>query len=331
MYAPYCGLYSLYGALRVVGKAPEFEKLVDARYVGSFAGSSLGELRQAAQDQGANAVAMTGLTCGVLKGSDCPVVLHVARSGQLDSYSHWVLYLGEEAGQARIMDPAHSLESVELIPFADLLAHWDGSGLFVSSEPISGASLAAPMRMGILGCGLVLLGLVMLLHRVRQPLVRHVPWLGHTPVQAAVLLVAAGCLSVMVHRLHPEGFFRNAGATELVAACHVGDYFRKIGRSEMSQLVRDGRALVVDARTEDAFALGHIRGALNVPVNASPDEARARMPREELDRPIVVYCQSSECPWSDRVATSLVRQGYRNISIFPGGWVEWSQDEQPAP
>ena len=59
-------------------------------------------------------------------------------------------------------------------------------------------------------------------------------------------------------------------------------------RAEAHQMVEAG-ARLVDVRTVEEFAAGHIEGALNIPVQELP----ARM--NELDRkdePIVVYCRS---------------------------------------
>jgi rhodanese-related sulfurtransferase len=39
---------------------------------------------------------------------------------------------------------------------------------------------------------------------------------------------------------------------------------------------------------------------------------------------IVLYCQSSGCGFSDEVAAFLKFNGYRNVSIFRGGYREWS-------
>src|SRR5215471_8429906 len=64
---PYCGIYSLYAALRVNGISVPFDSLVQSKYVGSPFGSSLAELRQAAQDCGASARPLEGMTASLLR------------------------------------------------------------------------------------------------------------------------------------------------------------------------------------------------------------------------------------------------------------------------
>ena len=53
-------------------------------------------------------------------------------------------------------------------------------------------------------------------------------------------------------------------------------------------LPRDGSAVLLDTRTAEEFARGHIEGFCNIPV----DELRERLDEIERDRPVYVICQS---------------------------------------
>lgn len=73
------------------------------------------------------------------------------------------------------------------------------------------------------------------------------------------------------------------------------------------RLVEAGAALI-DVRTAEEFAAGHIPGAINVPVHRL--EARlAELP--DKDRPIVVYCRSGQR--SGRARRMLQDKGYTAI------------------
>ena len=37
-----------------------------------------------------------------------------------------------------------------------------------------------------------------------------------------------------------------------------------------------------------------------------------------------MYCQSAGCKYAEIVAIKLIDDGFSNISIFKGGWVEWA-------
>ena len=68
----YCGLYCIYIATRLAGQEVSFRELVKPEYVSSHKGSSLVELKRAAEDRGLYAEQMEKLTSIVLKSSSYP-------------------------------------------------------------------------------------------------------------------------------------------------------------------------------------------------------------------------------------------------------------------
>ena len=137
---PYCGVYCVYSAARMSGRNATFEALLDNRYIGSWKGSTLAELRDAVASLGLTPTAMVGLTAASLKSCPHPVILHVRRPGRRMPYAHWVLYAGVQDGRARIVDPP---AGVEAVTFAELDAVWDGVGIVVSHEPVVASEIKA--------------------------------------------------------------------------------------------------------------------------------------------------------------------------------------------
>ena len=77
------------------------------------------------------------------------------------------------------------------------------------------------------------------------------------------------------------------------------------------------------------FKVGHIPGAINIPVDADfrfEETAAARI--GATDR-VVVYCQSPGCGFSGAVVQRLKARGFTNIAIFRGGYGEWAASNQP--
>ncbi|MBR3751023.1 MAG: rhodanese-like domain-containing protein [Clostridia bacterium] len=76
--------------------------------------------------------------------------------------------------------------------------------------------------------------------------------------------------------------------------------------------------ILIDARTQEEFAQGHIRGAVLIPEY----EIASRAPRELPDKNalILVYCRSGRR--SKIAAQELVRLGYSNVKEF-GGIIDW--------
>jgi rhodanese-related sulfurtransferase len=70
-------------------------------------------------------------------------------------------------------------------------------------------------------------------------------------------------------------------------------------------------ATLLDVRTPEEFARGHVDGALNIPVQALADEM-SRVPR---DRAVVVYCRSGRR--SATAAGLLAEAGYAVRDLGP--------------
>jgi rhodanese-related sulfurtransferase len=90
-------------------------------------------------------------------------------------------------------------------------------------------------------------------------------------------------------------------------------------------LLQRDAATPVDARTADTFDKGHLPGAINLPAYSTWPEALQVAKTLPQDRPLVVYCSHSTCPASYAAARHLLRAGYSDILIYPGGWQEWEQ------
>ena len=77
--------------------------------------------------------------------------------------------------------------------------------------------------------------------------------------------------------------------------------------AEARRLVEAG-ALLVDVRTTEEFAVGHIAGALNIPVQGLEKRMRELDPK---DRPIVLYCRSGNR--SARALRLLQEAGFSHV------------------
>ena len=79
--------------------------------------------------------------------------------------------------------------------------------------------------------------------------------------------------------------------------------------------------VIIDARTEDEFAEGHIENAILIPEYEIKDRAEKELPdKEQL---ILVYCRSGRR--SKIASEELVKLGYTNVKEF-GGIIDWPYD-----
>lgn len=83
--------------------------------------------------------------------------------------------------------------------------------------------------------------------------------------------------------------------------------------------------VLVDSRSDDAWAKGHIPGAVHLPTARIPDRAA-----ELLDPavPVVTYCWGPGCNGATRAALALARQGYA-VKEMLGGVEYWTREGHP--
>ena len=76
--------------------------------------------------------------------------------------------------------------------------------------------------------------------------------------------------------------------------------------------------IILDVRTEEEFAEGHIEGAILIPDDEITEKAESILTDKEQQ--ILVYCRSGRR--SKNAASLLVELGYTNVKEF-GGIIDW--------
>lgn len=321
---PYCGLYCVYTVLKLAGQEIDFKKLAKSEYIGSRKGSSLAELKKAAEDCGLYVLPVSKLAARDLQHSDYPIILHVKSRIGSSQYDHYNLFLGTKDGQARLLDPPKPVNSV---PFSELAPCWAGNGLILSTEPIDLDAVLAPTRKRLLICAAIASVIILIVRwaKRRLPSVWNMSRrqvYGLSAAQGASFAFVALLCGMVYHFANDAGLLANADATAMIQESHAGKFIRKIGERKVHRLL-EGDAVFIDARFGRDYEAGHLEGAISVPVAASDVEVQKATADIAKDSPIVVYCQSSRCKFAEIVALKLIEKGYSNISIFRGGWAEW--------
>jgi len=324
----YCGIYCLYAAAKTLGEDIDGLSLLDPNYVGSFNGSTLAELKKAALDHGLYAVAAKNLATRELRNCPYPVILHVKDDLSSSQYDHYILFLGYSEGLATVWDPPRAPEKVSLINIA---IRWDGQGLIISDAPfdVGGLFSSARLQFAIYS---VAVAVVILLIRWCRPLFRFSiqvrrkhSFLLISFYQAFFLIISALIVAAAFNYFSNQGFGRNHQAVKAVLNAHVDSFLPKIGMRDLRKAI-NGSELLIDARLKQDYEQGHIDGAINVPVNSSPEEIkRVISPFPETKR-IIIYCQSAKCGFAKDIAQKLIGQGYKNVSLFQEGWELWQQE-----
>lgn len=135
-------------------------------------------------------------------------------------------------------------------------------------------------------------------------------------------------------------FYRLAGETEVVSLLkalgqvgernvaeiqrvmqdffHQRDSMEPVSREELIARLKDGSVTLLDVRPEEEFALGHLPGAINVPVN----ELQRRLADLPKRREVVAYCRGPYCVMSFEAVSALRTKGYRARRL-EDGFPEW--------
>lgn len=96
------------------------------------------------------------------------------------------------------------------------------------------------------------------------------------------------------------------------------DDMEPISREELAARMSDGAVTVIDVRPPDEYALGHLPGAINVPLS----ELSARSEGFEPGREVIAYCRGPWCVMSFEAVAELRSQGLRARRL-QDGMPEW--------
>jgi ArsR family transcriptional regulator len=96
------------------------------------------------------------------------------------------------------------------------------------------------------------------------------------------------------------------------------DALEPVTRKELMQRLRSGSVTVLDVRPEDEFALGHVPGAVNVPLGA----LKRRLSTFDRSREIVAYCRGPYCVLSYEAVAALRAKGFK-VRRLEDGLPEW--------
>jgi len=99
------------------------------------------------------------------------------------------------------------------------------------------------------------------------------------------------------------------------------------GEVDADFVLQAGRApgtLVLDARIGAAYRLGHIPGALSLPLGEFAAVFPALEPRLRQASLLVVYCSAATCSDSHDLAGLLWARGLKNLLLYTGGMEDWN-------
>jgi rhodanese-related sulfurtransferase/DNA-binding transcriptional ArsR family regulator len=92
------------------------------------------------------------------------------------------------------------------------------------------------------------------------------------------------------------------------------DSLEPVSREELLKRSRAGEVTILDVRPEDEFALGHVPGALNIPLRS----LEARLSELDASKEIIAYCRGPYCVLSYDAVAALRKRGFRALRLVDG-------------
>lgn len=130
----------------------------------------------------------------------------------------------------------------------------------------------------------------------------------------------------LLHALGRVGERNMAEIGQVMAAYfRARDEREPVSRADLLARLRDGQVTVLDVRPQDEFALGHLPGALNIPLAALHERLASLPPARE----IVAYCRGPYCVLAFEAVAALRARGYR-IRRLEAGYPEWKAAGLPV-
>ncbi len=100
---------------------------------------------------------------------------------------------------------------------------------------------------------------------------------------------------------------------------------RAVSPMELSRLVNHEQAVIVDIRSHDEFAAGHIAKSRNIPLENI--ESHSKKLEKLKKRPLVLVCQTGNR--AGKAAMKLRKMEFDKLFQLKGGLIEWQKENLP--
>jgi ArsR family transcriptional regulator len=119
---------------------------------------------------------------------------------------------------------------------------------------------------------------------------------------------------------------RNVAEVERIVRSYFSkrDELEPVSRKQLLKRIRAGAVTVLDVRPPDEFALGHLPGAVNIPLHA----LKARLTELNTAQEIVAYCRGEYCVLSFEAVALLRARGF-SARRLQDGLPEWRAEGLP--
>jgi rhodanese-related sulfurtransferase/DNA-binding transcriptional ArsR family regulator len=98
-----------------------------------------------------------------------------------------------------------------------------------------------------------------------------------------------------------------------------------LSMDELATKMRSKNVVILDVRPETEFESGHIRGAINIPI----EELAARIKKLQKNKEYVAYCRGPFCVFADEAVAALNKKGF-TAKRLNEGFPDWALKGLPV-
>lgn len=114
-------------------------------------------------------------------------------------------------------------------------------------------------------------------------------------------------------------------ATILLMGCSSKGEFCSVDAETFARVIAKERIQLVDVRTPEEYAEGHIPRAINIDVNGADFDVQTG--QLDKSRPVALYCRSGRR--SKIAAERMAKQGFK-VTELDGGILSWEGDKSTS-
>jgi phage shock protein E len=118
-----------------------------------------------------------------------------------------------------------------------------------------------------------------------------------------------------------------SAALACAALAHADEPTPRINQESLLKRIeqKDASMIILDVRTPEEFAAGHIPGAINIPYTHLP--ARVSELTDAGDKDVVLYCRTGVR--AERAAQRMREQGFTRLLHLDGDMNAWDEKNRP--
>lgn len=149
--------------------------------------------------------------------------------------------------------------------------------------------------------------------------------------EVVVVLLITLVLSIAAYGIRPQAlplwpFIGEKAPTEE----NTAQLYSTISIDDAIALFNRRTAIFADARPQQTYLEGHIRGALNLDPDRFDSWSESVIERIPPGKSIITYCEGEHCNLSTDLAEKLTWLGFEQVFYLQDGWGQWTRRQLPV-